>query len=71
MSRFKEWTKTLDKLIWKVQEKEEPNWNKAIKIVRSRINAYCKENDFKGSRTDKIMFVRKNIADFHNKFMNK
>ena len=70
MSRFNQWNNTLNKLIWKVQENEEPDWNKAIKIVRSRINIYCNHNDFKGSRTDKIMFVKKNIADFHNKLMN-
>lgn len=56
MSRFKEWNSTLNKLIWKVQENEEPNWNKALKIVRSRINIYCNDNNLKGSKSDKIMF---------------
>jgi hypothetical protein len=44
--------------------------NKAMGLTKKLVYEYTKEKDFKGSFSDRVMYIRKNFSSFMN-FLNK
>jgi hypothetical protein len=43
--------------------------NKAMSLTKKLVYDYTKEKDFKGSFSDRVMFIRRNFSSFMN-FLN-
>jgi hypothetical protein len=43
--------------------------NKAMSLTKKLVYDYTKEKDFKGSFSDRVMFIRRNFSSFIN-FLN-
>lgn len=71
MSRFGQWTGTIDHLTNKLIDKEGLSFDKALAKLKPLIHEFAKEQGFVGSYTDKVLFVRSNYTKFYNQKINK
>ncbi len=70
MSRCAEWNGTYSHIINYIIDKKSIKWNKGCDIAKKEIYNYTNSKEFKGSFSDRVMFIRKNFSSFMN-FLNK
>jgi len=70
MSRCAEWNGTYSHIINYIINKKTIPWSKGCDIAKKQIYSYTNSKEFKGSFSDRVMFVRKNFSSFMN-FLNK
>jgi hypothetical protein len=66
MNRCKQWNGTQDNITNKIMNKEGISFGKALTKTRKLVSEFAKENNFNGSNSDKVMFVRNNYSKFIN-----
>lgn len=72
MSRYRDWTNTSDNILNRIIGNEGLTASKASTKVKTLVLNYTKENNFKGSYTEKVLFVRKHFGAFCKRYqLNK
>lgn len=69
MSRCGEWNGTYGHIMNHLIDKKGIADNKAMSLTKKLVYDYTKEKDFKGSFSDRVMFIRRNFSSFMN-FLN-
>ena len=64
MSRYRDWTNTSDNILNRIINNEGLSASKASEKVKALVTAYAKESNFKGSYTDKVLFVKSRFGHF-------
>jgi hypothetical protein len=64
MSRCEQWNGTQNHITNKIMNEDGIPFSKALIKTKKLINEFAKENNFTGSRSDKVMFVRNNYLKF-------
>lgn len=70
MSRCSEWNGTYGHIINYLIDKKGVSDNKSMGLAKKLVYDYTKSVDFKGSFSDRVMYIRKNFSSFMN-FLNK
>jgi hypothetical protein len=70
MSRCGEWNGTYGHIMNYLIDKKGVADNKAMTLAKKLIYGYTNDKEFKGSFSDRVMYVRKNFSSFMN-FLNK
>ncbi len=70
MSRCGEWNGTYGHIINYLIDKKGIANNKSIAVTKKLVYDYTNEKEFKGSFSDRVMYIRKNFSSFMN-FLNK
>ena len=70
MSRCGEWNGTYGHIINYLIDKKRIANNKSIAVTKKLVYDYTNEKEFKGSFSDRVMYIRKNFSSFMN-FLNK
>lgn len=70
MSRCDEWNGTYGHIINYLIDKKGMTYNKAMALTKKLVYDYTKTKEFKGSFSDRVMYIRKNFSDFMN-YLNK
>lgn len=70
MSRCGEWNGTYNHVANHLIIKKGIPDRKAFKLTKNLVYDYTKSKEYKGSFSDRVMYVRNNFSDFMN-FLNK
>lgn len=70
MNRCGEWNGTYGHIINYLIDKKGMAYNKAMALTKKLVYDYTKSMKYKGSFSDRVMFIRKNFSSFMN-FLNK